>query len=98
MSNFTDDRAISPPAPWGITRMEPYPDADPLPALTAVIDPQTQVAVYVDDQGRTVEMGAHGTSTNTSTPTSTGGGDGQGSNPSTDQDSIPSNDQDQGTG
>lgn len=85
-------------APWGTTRMGPYADSPAIPALTPVIDPETQMAVIVDQHGRTVEMGAHGTSTNTSTPTSTGGGDGQGANPTTDMDSIPANDQDQGTG
>ncbi|MFJ7274016.1 putative ATP-grasp-modified RiPP [Kitasatospora sp. NPDC098663] len=87
-------------APWGTTRMEPYPESSPIPALTPVIDPETQVAVFVDEHGRTVELGAHGTSTETSTPTSTGGGDGQSGqqNAPTDMDSMPANDQDQGTG
>ncbi|MFG2905084.1 putative ATP-grasp-modified RiPP [Kitasatospora sp. NPDC048286] len=86
-------------APWGTTRMRPYPDTTPIPAVSAVIDPETQMAVFVDDQGRKVEMGAHGTSTETSAPTNTGGGDGQsgGQNTPTDMDSMSSNDQDQGT-
>ncbi|MBB4923829.1 putative ATP-grasp target RiPP [Kitasatospora kifunensis] len=71
-----------------------------MPAITAVIDPETQVAVYYDDQGREMDMGVHGTSTNTSTPTTTGQGDGQSGqqNQPTDIDSMPANDQDQGTG
>ncbi|TQF04373.1 putative ATP-grasp-modified RiPP [Kitasatospora acidiphila] len=86
------------PAPWGTTRMRPYADTPPVAALTAAIDPRTQVAVFHDQQGRTVEMGKHGTSTDTSAPTSTGGGDGDGqsggqSQP-TDLDSITANDQD----
>ncbi|MEV7356466.1 putative ATP-grasp-modified RiPP [Kitasatospora sp. NPDC088264] len=87
-------------APWGTTRMGPYPDTRSVPAVSAVIDPETQVAVFVDDQGRKVEMGAHGTSTETSTPTNTGGGDGQsgGQSAPTDMDSMPANDQDQGAG
>ncbi|MFJ2577334.1 putative ATP-grasp-modified RiPP [Kitasatospora aureofaciens] len=90
----------APAPPWGTTRMRPYLDTGPVAALTAVIDPKTQVAVYFDDQGRTVEMGKHGTSTNTSSPTNTGGGDGQGGgqNQPTDMDSIQTNDQDQGGG
>jgi putative ATP-grasp target RiPP len=76
--------------------MGPFVESGPVPAITAVIDPETQVAVYYDDQGRTVEMGKHGTSTDSSTPTSTGGGDGQsgGQAQPTDSDSITSNDQD----
>ncbi|MGW6917585.1 putative ATP-grasp-modified RiPP [Kitasatospora sp. NPDC054939] len=86
--------------PWGTTRMRPYPPAAPAAELSVVIDPATQVAVYVDEQGRTVEMGKHGTSTNTSSPTSTGGGDGQSGqqNQPTDVDSVNANDQDQGGG
>ncbi|MDH6134674.1 putative ATP-grasp target RiPP [Kitasatospora sp. MAA4] len=88
--------------PWGTTRMGPFVESGPVPALTSVIDPETQVAVYYDDKGRKLEMGAHGTSTNTSTPTTTGGGGGDGQSggqaqPS-DIDSMPANDQDQGTG
>ncbi|GAA2238090.1 hypothetical protein GCM10010430_18890 [Kitasatospora cystarginea] len=86
--------------PWGTTRMGPFVTAEPVPAYTAVIDPETQVAIYIDEQGRRVEMGAHGTSTNTSTPTTTGQGDGQSGqqNQPSDIDSMPANDQDQGTG
>ncbi|WP_457027878.1 putative ATP-grasp-modified RiPP [Kitasatospora sp. P5_F3] len=88
------------PAPWGTQRMAPYAPTAIVPQYTPVIDPETQIAVIVDKHGRTVEMGAHGTSTNTSTPTNTGGGDGQGGgqNAPTDMDSMPANDQDQGTG
>ncbi|MGF1430851.1 putative ATP-grasp-modified RiPP [Kitasatospora sp. LaBMicrA B282] len=91
---------MSTAAPWGTTRMGPFVESGRLPVLTSVIDPESQVAVYYDDQGRAVEMGAHGTSTETSTPTSTGGGDGRSGeqNQPTDIDSVPANDQDQGTG
>ncbi|MEV8325884.1 MULTISPECIES: putative ATP-grasp-modified RiPP [unclassified Kitasatospora] len=92
----------SPEPPWGTTRMRPYPDTEPVPGLIAVIDPETQVAVYFDGEGRQVTMGAHGTSTDTSSPTSTGQGGGDGNSGGqaapTDMDSITSNDQDQGTG
>ncbi|MFE0462268.1 putative ATP-grasp-modified RiPP [Kitasatospora sp. NPDC058965] len=86
--------------PWGTTRMAPFEVSEPLPATTPVIDPTTQVAVHYDDHGHRVDLGAHGTSTNTTTPTSTGGGDGQSGtqNQPTDMDSLPANDQDQGTG
>ncbi|MFE6053209.1 putative ATP-grasp-modified RiPP [Kitasatospora sp. NPDC056446] len=83
--------------PWGATRMRPYADAPPWPALTPVIDPRTQVAVFHDRQGRTVELGKHGTSTDQSGPTNTGaGGDSQsgGQAQPTDVDTVTSNDQD----
>ncbi|MFJ1936894.1 putative ATP-grasp-modified RiPP [Kitasatospora sp. NPDC088160] len=85
--------------PWGTTRMGPFQETEPVPRLTAVIDPETQVAVYFDDQGRKIELGAHGTSTNATGPTSTGGGDGKSGkqNQPTDVDTMTSNDQDQGT-
>ncbi|MFJ6141675.1 putative ATP-grasp-modified RiPP [Kitasatospora sp. NPDC092286] len=87
-------------APWGTTRMRPYADAPPWPALTPVIDPGTQVAAFHDEQGRTVEMmGKHGTSTDQTGPTSTGGGGGDGQSGGqaqpTDVDTMTSNDQDQ---
>lgn len=50
------------PPPWGTTRMASYPSTAVIPAVTAVIDPETQVALLVDDAGRTVEAGKHGTS------------------------------------
>ncbi|MFH8381965.1 putative ATP-grasp-modified RiPP [Kitasatospora sp. NPDC018058] len=85
-------------APWGTTRMGPYPESSPIPALTPVIDPETQVAVFVDEHGRTVEMGAHGTSTSGLTPTTTSPGDGAGPGGATDADSTESYDQDQSSG
>ncbi|MCX4756128.1 putative ATP-grasp-modified RiPP [Kitasatospora sp. NPDC086801] len=88
------------PAPWGVQRMAPYAPTLAVPQYTPVIDPETQIAVIVDEHGRTVEMGAHGTSTNQTGPTTTGGGDGQngGQNVPSDVDTMQSNDQDQGTG
>ncbi|MFJ6776538.1 putative ATP-grasp-modified RiPP [Kitasatospora sp. NPDC091257] len=86
-------------APWGTTRMRPFADAPPWPALTPVIDPDTQVAVFHDERGRTVELGKHGTSTDQTGPTSTGGGGGDGQSGGqaqpTDVDTVTSNDQDQ---
>ncbi|MEU3563694.1 putative ATP-grasp-modified RiPP [Kitasatospora sp. NPDC006786] len=86
-------------APWGATRMRPFADTPPWPALTPVIDPDTQVAVFHDEQGRTVELGKHGTSTDRTGPTSTGGGGGDGQSGGqaqpTDVDTVTSNDQDQ---
>ncbi|GLW53988.1 putative ATP-grasp-modified RiPP [Kitasatospora phosalacinea] len=81
--------------PWGLTRMGSYSDTGTgtVPLLVPVLDPETQVAVLIDEHGRTVELGEHGTSTNTSTTTQTGSADGQ--NPGgSDQDSVPANDQD----
>ncbi|WP_031065569.1 putative ATP-grasp-modified RiPP [Streptomyces sp. NRRL WC-3742] len=84
------------PAPWGISRMGPYAATTTLPAFTPVIDPETQIAVIVDENGRTVELGSHGTSTSGVTPTQTGP-DGQPGAP-TDADSYESYDQDQSSG
>ncbi|MFG2908436.1 putative ATP-grasp-modified RiPP [Kitasatospora sp. NPDC048286] len=84
------------PVPWGIGRMRPYAATTAtLPALTPVIDPETQIAVVVDENGRTVELGSHGTSTSGLTPTTTRPGDGAGPGGSTDADSTESYDQDQ---
>jgi putative ATP-grasp target RiPP len=81
--------------PWGTTRMAPYTNTAVLPSVVAVIDPDTQIAVVVDDAGRTVELGKHGTSTSGVTPTQTAPGDGAGPGGSTDSDSTESYDQDE---
>ncbi|MGA5819497.1 putative ATP-grasp-modified RiPP [Kitasatospora sp. NPDC094028] len=83
------------PAPWGTSRMEPYPSTATLPAFTPVIDPETQIAVIVDEHGRTVELGSHGTSTSGVTPTQTSPGDGAKPGGATDSDVTESYDQDQ---
>ncbi|WP_316529558.1 putative ATP-grasp-modified RiPP [Kitasatospora brasiliensis] len=80
-------------APWGTTRMEPFAATVPVPQFTPVIDPETQVAVFVDERGRTVDMGGHGTSTPGLTPTQTTP-DGNPKSP-TDVDTTESYDQDQ---
>ncbi|REE61433.1 putative ATP-grasp target RiPP [Streptomyces sp. 3212.3] len=78
--------------PWGASRLGHYTDSATYPAFTAVLDPETQTTVLIDESGRTVEMGQHGTSTNTTTTTSTSG---DGSQPgASDSDSVPANDQD----
>jgi putative ATP-grasp target RiPP len=79
--------------PWGTSRMGYYTETPAIPAFTAVLDPGTQTAVLIDEAGRTVELGAHGTSTDTTTPTSTSG-DGSGPGSPSDSDDVPSNDQD----
>ena len=57
--------------PWGLRRMAPYP-AQERGYATATLDPKTQTTVYLDEQGKIVEMGAHGTSTGTNPSTNTG--------------------------
>ena len=81
--------------PWGTSRMEPYAATVAVPQFTPVIDPDTQIAVIVDEYGRTVELGGHGTSTSGLTPTTTTPGDGSGPGGATDSDSAESYDQDQ---
>ncbi|MEW2726284.1 putative ATP-grasp-modified RiPP [Streptomyces albidoflavus] len=84
--------------PWGTGRMRPYVATAPVPQATPTIDPDTQVALIVGEDGRTVELGGHGTSTSGLTPTTTMPGDGAGPGGSTDADSTESYDQDQSDG
>ncbi|MET8539944.1 putative ATP-grasp-modified RiPP [Kitasatospora sp. NPDC004799] len=86
------------PVPWGISRMGPYATTATLPAYTPVIDPETQIAVIVDESGRTVELGSHGTSTSGVTPTHTSPGDGAKPGGATDSDVTETYDQDQSSG
>ncbi|WP_317440638.1 putative ATP-grasp-modified RiPP [Streptomyces collinus] len=79
--------------PWGASRLGHYAETAPVPAFTAVLDPETQIPVLVDTKGRTVEMGKHGTSTSSSSSTSTSG-DGTQPGSGGDSDSVQSNDQD----
>lgn len=53
--------------PWGVRRMRPYPTVERQPFVHVSIDPATQLALYYDACGRTVEMGRHGTSKGTET-------------------------------
>ncbi|MFE7191869.1 putative ATP-grasp-modified RiPP [Kitasatospora sp. NPDC057541] len=85
-------------APWGTTRMGPFTATVPVPKYLPTIDPETQVAVFVDEHGRTIEMGGHGTSTSGLTPTTTTPGDGSGPGGATDSDTTESYDQDQSSG
>ncbi|MEU3972071.1 putative ATP-grasp-modified RiPP [Streptomyces bacillaris] len=78
--------------------MGPYAVTTTVARNTPVIDPETQIAVIVDDDGRTVELGNHGTSTSGLTPTTTTPGDGSGPGGATDSDSTESYDQDQSSG
>ncbi|GAA3036386.1 hypothetical protein GCM10020229_54710 [Kitasatospora albolonga] len=85
-------------APWGTTRMAPYAETSTIRVLTPVIDPETQIAVIIDEAGRTVELGRHlaadspsnSTSTNVSSSTtdstSTSGPDSSDSDSSSDSD------------
>ncbi|MGW2402183.1 putative ATP-grasp-modified RiPP [Kitasatospora sp. NPDC001664] len=83
-------------APWGTTRMAPFAATSAIPQYTPVLDPETQMAVIVDDQGRTVELGGHGTSTSGTTPTFTTP---DGNQPgASDSDSTESYDQDVSSG
>ncbi|WP_424211180.1 putative ATP-grasp-modified RiPP [Streptomyces sp. BI20] len=74
-------------APWGTSRMEPYPHTVRMPHVTVTIDPVTQLGVFRDANGQVVEMGKHGTasSTGTSSTTSPDGRPGA-TDQSTDQD------------
>lgn len=81
--------------PWGTGRMEPYAATATVPEFTPLIDPETQIAVIVNDEGRTVELGDHGTSTSGVTPTQTRPGDGAAPGGPTDSDVTESYDQDQ---
>ncbi|MFJ8443733.1 putative ATP-grasp-modified RiPP [Kitasatospora griseola] len=84
-------------APWGTTFMAPYAETDLVPVLTPVIDPETQIAVIIDENGRAVELGDHltvispanSTSTTSSTQnsTSTSGSDSYDSDNTSDSDS-----------
>ncbi|MGW0737474.1 putative ATP-grasp-modified RiPP [Streptomyces sp. NPDC002851] len=76
-----------PAAPWGTTRMAPYAETDPVPLRTPVIDPETQIAVVIDEHGRTVELYDHRrTSSSTSNSTSTSTADSYDSDDSSDSD------------
>lgn len=39
------------PAPWGLTRMKPYPPAAVLPRVGVLLDPETQTAQWVGEDG-----------------------------------------------
>lgn len=57
-------------APWGVSRMAPYPTMAPGYAR-AELDPTTQTTVFRDRSGQVMEMPGHGTSTGTQPSTGT---------------------------
>ncbi|MFF9310056.1 putative ATP-grasp-modified RiPP [Streptomyces sp. NPDC014748] len=74
---------VGTPAPWGVTRMAPYPTSAPGYAH-AQLDAATQATVFFAEDGAILEMPGHGTSTNTSPSTGTSP-DGNGSTQDSDQ-------------
>ncbi|MFF4105083.1 putative ATP-grasp-modified RiPP [Streptomyces sp. NPDC001903] len=73
-------------APWGTTRMAPYAETAQVPPYVPEIDPETQIAVFVDEQGRTVELQDSRTSSSTSGSTSTSTWDSSDSDDTSDSD------------
>ncbi|CCK24421.1 hypothetical protein BN159_0042 [Streptomyces davaonensis JCM 4913] len=57
--------------PWGAGRLGPYPTVTRRPHASVVIDPDTQLGVYLDHASQVIDMGKHGTSTGTETTTKT---------------------------
>nr|WP_229848633.1 putative ATP-grasp-modified RiPP [Kitasatospora griseola] len=51
--------------------MAPYTEAAVVPLLTPVIDPETQIAVIIDEYGHAVELGDHLAASSPSNSTST---------------------------
>lgn len=49
--------------PWGISRMQPYPDVDIEPYSVRGVDPQSQTGIYTDTNGEIVAMPKHGSNT-----------------------------------
>jgi putative ATP-grasp target RiPP len=45
------DRVV---APWGLTRMKPFPHTAALSYVEIVLDPETQIGRWVGEDGRTV--------------------------------------------
>ncbi|QEU93364.1 putative ATP-grasp-modified RiPP [Streptomyces kanamyceticus] len=43
-------------APWGVSRMRPYPDTVVLPAADVVLDPETQTGRWVGPDGLDVPV------------------------------------------
>ncbi|MDW6061060.1 putative ATP-grasp-modified RiPP [Streptomyces sp. FXJ1.4098] len=76
--------------PWGLGRLKPFPDAAVLPAARPVLDPHTQVPVWVDPDGTPMPtMDKHKrseTSKETKTKTSLDGNPDQGSDQQGDTD------------
>ncbi|MFJ9434122.1 putative ATP-grasp-modified RiPP [Streptomyces sp. NPDC101490] len=66
--------------PWGLERLAPYALTVPVPYARIEIDPVTQTTCYLGADGRSIDMGEHGTNTATATATATGA-DGGGTRP-----------------
>ncbi|MEU0065402.1 putative ATP-grasp-modified RiPP [Streptomyces albidoflavus] len=77
-------------APRGASRMRPYVAAVPVPQTMPTIVPETQSALVVGEDGRTVGLGGHGPRTSGLTPTTTMPGDGAGPGGSTGADRVES--------
>ncbi|WP_256104226.1 putative ATP-grasp-modified RiPP [Streptomyces sp. ODS05-4] len=76
--------------PWGLARMRPYPPSAVLPAARPVLDPRTQIPVWVGPDGTPLTAAAKHkrseTSQETSTKTSLDGTPDQGSDQNGDSD------------
>ncbi|MEU3045841.1 putative ATP-grasp-modified RiPP [Streptomyces sp. NPDC006984] len=79
--------APTPTRPWGASRLAPYPTTTHLPHASVSIHPETQLGIFLDRNGRVVEMGKHGTSSGTETSTSTSPDGQSGNDQGSDQDS-----------
>lgn len=77
-------------APWGLTRMKPFPASTVLPCATVVLDPDSQTGQWIaEDSNGLPVMDRHKrseTSKETSTKTSLDGNPDQGSDQSGDSD------------
>ncbi|MFD7072330.1 putative ATP-grasp-modified RiPP [Streptomyces sp. NPDC059913] len=68
------------PAPWGLRRLEPFPNTGTSAHVRVELDETTQTGRYFDNAGTLVMAPGHGTSSGTNPPTGTspdghGGGD-----------------------
>jgi putative ATP-grasp target RiPP len=69
--------------PWGFTRVTDRLPVTPSMFCGPVLDPATQTALYLDESGRPIDMGAHGTSKSQGTTTKSGGNPDGGGKPGT---------------
>lgn len=76
--------------PWGLTRLAPFADPEPLPYVRVELDPVSQTAIRYSADGSIIEMGRHGTNKEVKQPTQTPGPDGGDpkSPPPPDKDSV----------
>lgn len=74
-------------APWGATRMKPYPEVAVLPAVDIVLDPHTQTGRWIGPDVTTMDRHKRSeTSNETKTQTSSDGNTDQGSDQTGDTD------------